>query len=193
MSAVILLLLICLVCNYSIWPPRLGDEAWRLQRVGLLLSDGTRLLFRHRHSPSGGNADRDNRAALEAHLLSCPDGAVIVNVGDFNEDPLCLAVEGLRPVATEELTFRRSAESLVWCSRIDGFRVSDWIDVTSAPMRGVMPSQHALVVVALPLSPASVSHLRWPRLAFAPRPDPPVGHRFLFADALRQFGGFDFG
>ena len=31
-----------------------------------------------------------------------------------------------------------------------------------------------------------MSHLRWPRLAFAPRSDPPVGHRFLIADALRQ-------
>ncbi len=43
---------------------------------------------------------------------------------------------------------------------------------TSVPMRVVMPSQHALVVCSLVLSLASVSHLRWPRLASA--------------DALRQ-------
>ena len=170
---------------FSLCPPA-GDEDFRLQRISLFLCDGTRLLFRHRHAPSGGSRDLLRRADLEAHLLACADGSVLVDVWDFNEDPLGLAIAGLRPIATPERTFRRCAKPpSPWLTRIDGFRVSDWIDVIDGPRRVVMPSQHALVVCTLGLSADVASHLRWPKLVVSPPAVPPSGHAFTFADAMR--------
>lgn len=124
------------------------DNDFRMQRFALQVG-GARVLVRHRHAPSDCASNRKQHNMI---LEGEQTGALVIDIGDFNDKPASKA--GATALFPNESTWRLDTSSSDFTSCIDGAVVSNLLALNAnvcalAPAAGV---QHRAVQIQLGLT-----------------------------------------